>query len=227
MPKRKPLTLKAFEEEVRKLMQPATEKERAIVTAATDLIARKGVDGATTAEIARRAGVTEKTLFRYFPSKKDLVRRVLLPPMLSGGLMRHWDELNVLLRSPSADFKAWYTLFTTRRLTAAARNPQFGVTLLRELANNVELRDGVEAVWRERVWAPMRDSLRTMQREGKVRADVDIDSLARAIVCVNLGYFLVRHGLKPDSAWNDEYEIGQMADLLMHGVGATTDLVEK
>jgi TetR/AcrR family transcriptional regulator len=220
MRKRKPLTLKDFEEEARKLMQPATEKERAIVTAAMDLIAKKGVDGATTAEIARRAGVTEKTLFRYFPSKKDLVRRVLLPPVLSGGLTRHWDELNELLRSPSADFKAWYTLFTTRRLTSAARNPQFGATFLLELANNIDLRDGVETVWRERVWGPMRDSLRTMQREGKVRADIDIDSLARAIHCINLGYFLIRHALKPDPSWNDEYEIGQMAGLLMHGAGA-------
>ena len=220
MRKRKPLTLKDFEEEARKLMQPATEKERAIVAAAMDLIAKKGVDGATTAEIARRARVTEKTLFRYFPSKKDLVRRVLLPPVLGGGLTRHWDELNELMRTPSADFKAWYTLFTTRRLTSAARNPQFGTTFLLELANNIELRDGVETVWRERVWGPMRDSLRTMQGEGKVRADSDINSLARAIHCINLGYFLIRHALKPDPAWNDEYEIGQMADLLMHGAGA-------
>lgn len=220
MRKRKPLTLKDFEEEARKLMQPATEKERAIVKAAMDLIAKKGVGGATTAGIARRAGVTEKTLFRYFPSKKDLVRRVLLPPMLSGGLTRHWDELNELLRTPSADFKAWYTLFTTRRLTSAARNPQFGATFLLELANDIELRDGVETVWRERVWGPMRDSLRTMQGEGKVRAEVDIDSLARAIHCINLGYFLIRHALKPDPTWNDEYEIDQMADLLMHGAGA-------
>lgn len=220
MRKRKPLTLKDFEEEARKLMQPATEKERAIVAAAMDLIAKKGVDGATTAEIARRAGVTEKTLFRYFPSKKDLVRRVLLPPVLSGGLTRHWDELNELMRTPSADFKAWYTLFTTRRLTSAARNPQFGATFLLELANNIELRNGVETVWRERIWGPMRDSLRTMQVEGKVRADIDINSLARAIHCINLGYFLIRHALKPDPAWNDEYEIGQMADLLMHGAGA-------
>jgi AcrR family transcriptional regulator len=201
-------------------MQPATEKERAIVAAAMDLIAKKGVDGATTAEIARRAGVTEKTLFRYFPSKKDLVRRVLLPPVLTGGLTHHWDQLNELMRTPSADFKAWYTLFTTRRLTSAARNPQFGTTFLLELANNTELRDGVETVWRERVWGPMRDSLRTMQREGKVRADIDINSLARVIHCINLGYFLIRHALKPDPAWNDEYEIGQMADLLMHGAGA-------
>ena len=64
------------------------------------------------------------------------------------------------------------------------------------------------------------DGSSTMQAEGKVRANIDIDSLARAIHCINLGYFLIRHSLKPDPAWNDEYEIGQMADLLMRGAGA-------
>ena len=45
----------------------------------------------TTAEIARRAGVTEKTMFRYFPSKNDLVRRVLFPTMLQRGLTWQWE----------------------------------------------------------------------------------------------------------------------------------------
>ena len=60
----------------------ATVKERAILAAAVDLLGERGVDGATTAEIAKRADVTERTLFRYFPSKRDLVRRVLAPTIL-------------------------------------------------------------------------------------------------------------------------------------------------
>src|SRR5262245_4774643 len=57
-------------------------RKKAITEAATELLGQRGVDGATTAEIARRANVTEKTLSRYFPSKKDLVKRVLFPPLL-------------------------------------------------------------------------------------------------------------------------------------------------
>ena len=45
---------------------PTTEKQKAIIEAAVALIGQRGIDGATTAEIARHAGVTEKTLFRYF-----------------------------------------------------------------------------------------------------------------------------------------------------------------
>jgi AcrR family transcriptional regulator len=64
------------------------------------LLGERGVDGATTAEIAKRAGVTERTLFRYFPSKTDLVRRVLSPPLLNAALSREWEKLEEA-RSPA------------------------------------------------------------------------------------------------------------------------------
>jgi AcrR family transcriptional regulator len=38
---------------------------------------RRGIQGATTREIARRAGVHEVTLFRHFKSKEQLLRAIL------------------------------------------------------------------------------------------------------------------------------------------------------
>ena len=42
-----------------------------------DTFARDGIRGATTREIARKAGVNEVTLFRHFKSKEQLLRAVL------------------------------------------------------------------------------------------------------------------------------------------------------
>src|SRR5260221_13248937 len=53
-----------------------TKKRRTratIAAAAMKLFAARGFDGGTGAEIARAAGVSEKTVFNYFPSKEDLV----------------------------------------------------------------------------------------------------------------------------------------------------------
>ena len=75
MPNEESLTLADIERETDRFLMPATEKEADILMAAVDLLGERGVDGATTAEIAKRAGVTERTLFRYFPSKRGLVRR--------------------------------------------------------------------------------------------------------------------------------------------------------
>ncbi len=50
-----------------------TEMRTRILRAAQKLFARKGFDATTTKDLARRAGVAEGTIFRYFPSKKTIL----------------------------------------------------------------------------------------------------------------------------------------------------------
>jgi AcrR family transcriptional regulator len=52
-----------------------------IVTAACSEFKRSGFAGATTAAIARQAGVTEAQLFRYFGSKSNLFRETIFKPV--------------------------------------------------------------------------------------------------------------------------------------------------
>jgi len=49
------------------------DKRNAILDAATDLFAERGLAAAPTAEISRRADVAEGTLFTYFETKDDLI----------------------------------------------------------------------------------------------------------------------------------------------------------
>ena len=56
--KKAQLSLRDFERETERFLTPASEKEKAIMDAATALLGERGIDGATTAEIAKRAGVT-------------------------------------------------------------------------------------------------------------------------------------------------------------------------
>jgi AcrR family transcriptional regulator len=52
-----------------------------IVRAATEEFKRSGFTGTTTAAIARKAGVTEAQLFRYFGSKSNLLRETIFKPL--------------------------------------------------------------------------------------------------------------------------------------------------
>jgi AcrR family transcriptional regulator len=54
-------------------LTPLPETRDRIISAARDVIARKGKRGATTREIADVAGVNEATLFRHFGSKEQLI----------------------------------------------------------------------------------------------------------------------------------------------------------
>ena len=51
---------------------PASERRAAVVDTACQVFARNSYRGATTAEIAREAGVTEPILYRHFDSKQAL-----------------------------------------------------------------------------------------------------------------------------------------------------------
>jgi TetR/AcrR family transcriptional regulator len=53
------------------------ENERALLEAAEGVFAEQGFAGATTAEIARRAGVPKANLHYYFPTKERLYRSVI------------------------------------------------------------------------------------------------------------------------------------------------------
>jgi AcrR family transcriptional regulator len=53
--------------------QKKRQTREAIAAAARELFAARGFDHVPVAEIARRAGVSEATVFNYFPTKEDLV----------------------------------------------------------------------------------------------------------------------------------------------------------
>lgn len=60
------------------LARPLSEEKRqALLDAATDLVASFGT-GASTAKIAQAAGVSEGTLFTYFPTKDDLLNQLFI-----------------------------------------------------------------------------------------------------------------------------------------------------
>ena len=61
----------------RLISSSADQTRQRLLDAAAETFSRDGIQGATTREIARRAGVNEVTLFRHFKSKEQLLRAVL------------------------------------------------------------------------------------------------------------------------------------------------------
>lgn len=60
------------------MARPLSEEKRAaLLEAASDLVANLGT-GASTAKIAQAAGVSEGTLFTYFPTKDDLLNQLFV-----------------------------------------------------------------------------------------------------------------------------------------------------
>lgn len=76
------------------MARPRSEdKQIALLEAATEIVAAQGL-GAPTALIAKRAGVAEGTLFRYFPTKDDLLNALYVYHCQSASEASQsvWDE---------------------------------------------------------------------------------------------------------------------------------------
>ena len=88
------------QEPIRRRLPPA-ERERLIVDGAIRFFAEVGFDGQTR-ELARRLGITQPLLFRYFPTKDDLIDRVYDEVYL-----RRWkDEWTAGLQDRSVPLEA-------------------------------------------------------------------------------------------------------------------------
>ena len=68
----------------------ARERELQILRAATRVFARSNYRLAGTADIALEAGISEPTIYKYFPSKKDLFVRIL--KRIGQRILEIWDE---------------------------------------------------------------------------------------------------------------------------------------
>jgi AcrR family transcriptional regulator len=79
--------------------EPITDKQKSIIKAAVELFSEKGYAATSTKEIAQRAGVAEGTIFKQYPTKKDLmlwitkrIIHVALFPLISSGLSELLDK---------------------------------------------------------------------------------------------------------------------------------------
>lgn len=210
------LSLAEIERETERFLEPATEKERDILAAAAALFGERGVEGSATAEIAKRAGVTERTLFRYFPSKSDLVRRVLSPVILRTILMREWQPFAALLDGAAvADQDD--AAFVRERFPGLRTDPALARALFGELTRNAALRKNVAWLWYRHFWKPMLATVARLKAQGALRDDVNLESLVWAIDCLNIGYLFLRNVHAADRTWDDADELRKMADILVRG----------
>jgi AcrR family transcriptional regulator len=218
----KRITVRALRGEAARYEKPQTEREAAIIQAATRLFGERGYDATRTAQIASMAGVTERTLFRYFPTKKALYRRVMFPAILAAALPRELTLISRLFASDSESYSDWHRRILKMRIEVAKHaGPQFRL-LIATLMTDEAVRRRVIALWKKNLWETAVAAIRRYQRRGQLRSDVRPEAIARAVISFNLGYIIVRALLAIDARWNDQAEIDATVELMMHGAAANS-----
>jgi len=161
---------------------PAEQRKAAVLECACGIFSTGSYRGTTTAEIARRAGVTEPVLYRHFASKRDLYLAVL---------EESWRRLHALWEQAVADEpdpgarvgaigRAYFAETDPKVLCA-----ELWIQALTEASDDAEIRRFLRKQMRE-VHDYVTDVIGQAQAEGGIFEDRDPSAEAWIFISIGL-----------------------------------------
>jgi AcrR family transcriptional regulator len=178
---------------------PAEQRKAAVLDCACGIFSTGSYRGTTTAEIARRAGVTEPVLYRHFASKRDLYLAVL---------EESWSRLHAMWEQAveeEPDPRFWVAAMG--RAYFAAEDPkvlcaELWIQALTEASDDSEIRKFLRKQMRE-VHGFVSDVITRSQEEGGIYPDRD--PRAEAWIFISIG-LLGTVGRRVGSVLEEDFE---------------------
>ena len=170
----------SFEDYLEEADYPQGKKK--IMRSAVDLISSKGYNGTSTLNIAKHAGLSQATLFKYFKTKVDLLTAIL-HPVVPGLFGSFFEEL---LTFETTEEKVHYLVHN--RMTYLKKNRALMKIIFHELFSNKKLRH--EQIF---IWNTIQDKLLMLHKElladPRVNPELTIPQMVRICVGPLLAYF--------------------------------------
>ena len=170
----------SFEAYLKEADYPKGKKK--IMQSAVDLISTKSYNGTSTLQIAKHAGLSQATLFKYFKTKEDLLTAIL-HPVVPGLFGRFFEELLAL---NTTEEKVHYLVHN--RMAYLKKNRALMKIILQEIFSNKKLRK--EQLY---IWNTLQDKLLRLHKElikdSRVNPELTIPHMVRICVGPLLGYF--------------------------------------
>ncbi len=179
--------------------QQAAARRQQIIDTAARLFAEQGVAKTTTRHIAQEVGVAEGLIFRYFPTKLDLVRAVTSSAHVFLGGLRIMLQDPATTAHPLADVMqrvatVWLDLLHRE---AALSSILFGEALI-----NPDIGGLLDEVIHEGA-SNLEHFLEGRKQRGEITPQVDTKTVAHVYMASTLMFFLRNRRLS-EEAWQKE-----------------------
>ncbi|RFA25371.1 hypothetical protein CAI21_19240 [Alkalilimnicola ehrlichii] len=161
-------------------------KREAILTAALETFAERGVNGVAVPEIATHAKVGTGTIYRYFPSKEALVNALFMQE--KSALAERLSESMEVYTAPKAMFDEFW-----RRLVAFARQRPQAFRFL-ELQDHLPYLDKESRALERRLLVPIAKHQKRLQEQGVFRDDIRVEVLMALIWGAFVNLFKAERG---------------------------------
>ncbi len=194
-----------------------TEKQRRILLAATEVFAERGFAGTPTAEIAKRAGVAEGTIFKHYKTKKDLLIGVVGPMLFRVVAPKQLESVRQIFAHPYERFDELVRALYVDRVDFLRAHKNAVRILVQEIAFHPELRALAQETVGAAILGEAAAAVRRFQARGQLVV-AEPTSVVRLLMGTMITYAMVRFIALPDRAWDDDAEIELMIRFVTKGL---------
>lgn len=194
-----------------------TEKQKSIYTSALEIFAQKGFSGASTGEIAKKAGVAEGLIFKHYKSKKNLFLKIAFMVVDKTLFPQTVIRTKNIFSESYSDIRVFLIDFYRERLDFIKKHISFLKIILQETSIDPELLNFMREKFGQTMLPIVREFIIRHQKSGVLR-QMDPDVMIRMFISSFLGYAVLRFIVMPAQTWDDEAQIKQTVDILCQGL---------
>ena len=194
-------------------MSGPSDTKLKLLEATLELISEKGYLGATTREIARRAGVSELTLFRKFEKKEKLFEEVLKTQTFLPLLRETVIEVEDLEPAEALE------TIGIRYLQTLKERKMFVKIVLSEFNTYPEKVRNVQMQFVREMEGTLQGYLEELQKSGKLRA-VSLEAAARTFLRMLFSFFILEEIIKDQNISGKTLKktVREVVDIFMYGI---------
>ncbi|MUG68284.1 MULTISPECIES: TetR/AcrR family transcriptional regulator [Paenibacillus] len=204
-------------EEIFEQSDELTEKQKKIILAAIQSFAEKGYASTSTSEIAKSAGVAEGTIFRHYKTKKDLLYSIIEPMLKKFIAPFVIKDMEKVLNEKHASFEDFLRAMIENRISFLSKNMLLFKILIQEIPFQPELKALFKEHIGTKVITRFTQVVEHYQEKGEL-IDAPPLTIIRLTASAIFGYLIVRNLLLPELDWDDQAEIDQTVQMIMHGI---------
>lgn len=196
--------------------QEMPKGKRAAMLSALELFSKQGYDGTSTMAIAKNAGISQATIFKYFKTKDDLLAAIF-KPMINNLLPEYREDF--LAEIPqTATLREAIHFLVRDRYDFLIKNREVALIFITQVMTNAETRAMFQQFMADTAPMFINAIYGTLKKSGSLRADLPPAAVLRTIAGQLLSYFVQRQVLMPEVKADEDIDLQQIEDLIVRAI---------
>lgn len=193
-----------------------TVKQKKIIEVAIISFAEKGYSNTSTAEIAKKAGVAEGTIFKHYGTKENLLLSIMVP-FIKDFFPVKIDELIGNLMNDKCSFEEFLRALLTDRNAFLAENREIFQVVVKEIFYKEELRNELLPFVLEVGSNNLKKVIEVFKKQGEIK-DIQNEVVLKMMFTAIGGMFITNFVLLNKHSISEK-EIEDVICFILNGLG--------